>query len=289
MHPARRVLLAALALLALTVSGCAVPHSLDASAPAGVPSPTATQQIGSPGKDDLVVRYGGTELRLESLPDDAYYTAAPDGSPFVAADELYVFVRPAGWWFSAEQRGEDVGCGPHAYEPVVTDLGGGWHKVTRVGPAGDYDLWLSGASGPGLPIGGTVGASHSFLKWQTQTSTELEKIAALDVTRGIDGDGSVSLWLYELGATPESVEATVTLRGPSGETITVRPTTPDWACDQPGDLTLAAPLTGDQETAIGEEGIDYTVDLVLDGVTYTASGEARTSQSNDLAFTPALP
>ncbi len=289
MHRPRRVLLAALVLVALPLSGCAVPHSFEAAAPEGVPSPTATQQVGSPREDDLVVRYGDTELRLETLPEDAFFEGAPDGSPVVASDEVYVFVRQAGWWFTAEQRGDDAGCGPHRYEPVVTDLGGGWHKVSRVGPAGDYDLWLSGASGPGLPLGGKVGVAQGFVKWQTQTSTELESIAALDVTHGIDGDGSASISVFNLGSVPDAVEATVTLRGASGKTITVHPATPDWACDQPGDLTLASTLTGDEENDLGEEGIAYTVELVLDGVTHMASGQARTSQSNDLSFTPALP
>lgn len=150
-----------------------------------------------------------------------------------------MFARQSGWSLWAEQRGEDSGCGPETFEPVVTDLGGGWHRVTPVGPAGEYDLWLNAASGPGLPLGGTVGATQSF-------------VTAAD-----------------------------------GSQATAELAVPTWACDQPGDVTLSADVDAEAARVLADGGT-FTVELVLDGRTHTASGDVRTQQSNVLKFTPAL-
>jgi hypothetical protein len=100
---------------------------------------------------------------------------------------------------------------------------------------------------------------------------------------------SVSLSVFGLSTTPDDVVATVRLEGAGGESVTGTPTTPEWACDQPGDLTLYTALTDAEARAIGDDGSTYQVALVLDGETYTASGDTAQQMSSDLVFTPVLP
>lgn len=150
---------------------------------------------GCPEPDDLIVRTADTELHLESLTEEAGYGGMPDGTPTISGDELYVFVRQDGWMLFAEQRGGDpVGCGPERREPDVTDLGNGWWKVSNRSAAGTYALWLNAGSGPGLPFGGTVGASQAYVEWTTKTDVDELAASYLDITAYSDGsDGSVTL------------------------------------------------------------------------------------------------
>ncbi len=289
MHSHRR-LTAAGALLAftgLTLAGCAIPASID-RAPDAVPKPAATQAIGTPGEDDLIVRYGDTELRVEDLGEAAYYDPAPVGAPVIDSDDVYVFVRPAGWTFFAEQRGVDNGCGALTYEPETTELGDGWYKVTPVGEAAEYDLYLTAGSGPGLPLGGTVGAARAVAKWQTTKSTDVEASAWIDVAAFPDEEGYVRVGVADLPEHPETMTASATLTS-GGKTVKVDLMPPDWACDRVGDLTLDAVLTDDEAKILEGEDHTFTVELVLDGVAHTATGSTGSPYYNELSFTPALP
>ncbi|SDH35718.1 hypothetical protein [Microbacterium sp. 77mftsu3.1] len=258
-------------------------------APASVPHPTATKTAGAPGADDLIVRTADTELRLESLPEEAGYEGMPDGAPALTGDELYVFVRQDGWMLFAEQRGGDVvGCGPDLAEPEVTDLGDGWWKVTNRSEADTYALWLHAGSGPGLPMGGTVGASQAYVEWTTETAFDVPATSALDITTYGDADGlSITLSLSDVDTPLTAVKATITAVGDTGS-VETELSIPDWACDQPGDLTLHAPLAQEKLNGISEV-TGYTAELYLDGTTYTATGDINTAASAEPKWSPALP
>lgn len=254
---------AALLVGAIALSGCIStgPKNLD-DAPDGVPSPVATEVAGFPALDDLIVRTADTELRLESLPEEAGYAGMPD----------------------------DVGCGPDLSEPEITDLGRGWWKVANRSEADTYALWLQAGSGPGLPIGGTVGSSQAYVRWTTTTTFDVPATSSLDVTASPDGEGgSVELHLRDVTSPLTAVAATIALRGEGGG-VDLQLAIPDWACDQPGDLTLFSRLSPSQMATLGEDGaVDYDVELVLDGTTYTASGSADGASSAEPTWTPGLP
>lgn len=260
-------------------------------APDGVPSPVETQTAGTPAPDDLIVRIGDKELRLESLPPEAGDSGIPDDAPALTGDDLYVFVRQDGWMLFAEQRGGDVvGCGFNTAEPEVTDLGEGWWKVANKSEAGTYALWLTAASGPGLPWGGTVGSSQAYVRWTAPTTHDVPATSALDITAYPDAeDGSVTLSLWDLDTPLTAVKATVTIDGEGAKSIDVPLSIPDWACDQPGDLTLAGSLSASQIAALGTNGeFDYTVELDLDGTTYAAEGDGVMTSSVEPVWSPAL-
>lgn len=284
--------IAAVGIGALALSGCISPGPKTVNdAPDGVPRPVSTEIAGSPVPDDLIVRTADTELRIESLPAEAGNEGMPDEVPAITGDDLYVFVRQDGWMLFAEQRGGDVvGCGVDVSEPEITDLGKGWWKVANRSDADTYALWLQAASGPGLPIGGTVGSSQAYVKWTTKTTFDVPASSSLDVTRDANGEGgSVELHLRDLATPSNAVKATVALRG-AGEDVDLELSIPDWACDQPGDLTLFSRLSPGQMSTLGtDDPIDYDVKLFLDGTAHTASGAVREASSADPRWAPALP
>ncbi|MFL0565277.1 hypothetical protein ACH0CG_05940 [Microbacterium sp. 179-I 1D1 NHS] len=259
--------------------------------PDGVPSPASTEIAGSPAPDDLIVRTADTELRLESLPEEAGYEGMPDDIPAITGDDLFVFVRQDGWMLFAEQRGGDVvGCDMDVSEPEITDLGKGWWKVANRSEADTYALWLQAGSGPGLPIGGTVGWSQAYVRWTTTTTFDVPATSSLDVTRNSDGDGgSVELHLHDLTTPFDAVKASVALRG-AGQDVDLDLSVPDWACDQPGDLTLFSRLSPEQMSTLGaDDAVDYDIGLLLDGTTHTARGTVREASSAEPKWAPALP
>lgn len=289
----RGAAVAAIVVGSTALAGCIStgPKDID-DAPDDVPSPVATETAGTPGADDLVVRSGDTELRLESLPQEAGGSGIPDDAPELTGDDLYVFVRQDGWMLFAEQRGGDVvGCGFDTAEPEVTDLGEGWWKVANRSEADTYALWLTAASGPGLPLGGTVGSSQAYVRWIAPTPHDVPARSALDITAYPDAaDGSVTLSLWDLDTPLTAVKATVTIDGEDAESIDVPLSIPDWACDQPGDLTLAGSLSAAQIAKLGANGaFEYTVELYLDGSTYAAEGDGDTASSAEPMWSPALP
>jgi len=288
----RAAAILAVAIGTIALSGCISlgPKTVD-DTPDGVPSPASTETAGSPAPDDLIVRTADTELRLDSLPEEAGYEGMPDDVPAITGDDLYVFVRQDGWMLFAEQRGGDVvGCGMDVSEPEITDLGKGWWKVANRSEADTYALWLQAASGPGLPIGGTVGSSQAYVKWTTETTFDVPATSSLDLTRNSDGDGgSVELHLRDLTTPLNAVKATVALRG-GEESVDLPLSIPDWACDQPGDLTLFSRLSPEQMATLGtDDAVDYDVELFLDGTTYTAAGTVDAASSAEPTWTPALP
>ena len=283
------MLIVAIALLA----GCARPNSLSTPPPTGVPTPSTTESFGAPSADDdLVIRHGDTELHVASMDAAVNLDPIPDDVPSVVADDLYVFVSPAGWTLSAMQfTGEPYECGERALEPEQDDIGGGWWAIRPVGPAGTYSLRLSAGSGPGLPLGGDIGATGAYLTLETTTDRPLpQPAAALDVAAIENEPGSVSLALIGLSDSPESVSATVVLTGSDGRSVTATPERRDGDCTMAGDVSLHAELTVDEVSTLGDAPYGYDIDLMLDDTAYQASG--TTQEDGGLgtpSFTPALP
>lgn len=283
----------ALAVAAVSVAlltGCAAPHSVDATPPDGVPTPDATAAF-DVGEDEnfLVVRAGTEEIRLGDSEVAYMFEPAPADIPAIASDEVYVFVRPAGWTLDVAQL-EDVsgGCGYRTLEPETTDLGGGWWKTTPVGAPGEYTMRISAGSGPGLPFGGEVGATSAYVRWTTSTGTAIPATAGLDVSIFPGEPGRISVTAERMSITPASIAATATVTDDEGVSSTVTLATPDDICVQPGDLFLEGDMAAGERDAIDDHSYAYDVTLTLDGVTYRATGNTATNHSA-LEFTPALP
>lgn len=281
-----------IALVAL-LAGCASPNSLSDPAPSGIPTPSTTESFGTPsGDNDLVIRYNDTELHIASMDAAVNLDPITDALPSIVADNLYVFVRPAGWTLSAMQfTGEPYECDERSLEPVQDDIGGGWWTIRPVGPAGTYTLQLSAGSGPGLPLGGEVGAAGAYVTLQTMTDRPLPPPAAtIDVVAIENEPASVSLTITGLSDSPDSVSASVVLTGSGEQPVTSTPTPQDGDCAMTGDVSLYSELTDDEISSLGEAPYRYDIDLVLDGATYTATGTTPEDGAlGTLSFTPALP
>lgn len=274
-----------------TVAGCAAPNSLSAPAPSGVPAPTRTESFEQSGEgEQLVVRSGETELHVESMDAAVNLGPVPADLPAVVADDIYVFVRPAGWTLTAMQfTGDPYECGERSIEPEQRDLGGGWWAIRPLGPQGEYTLLLTAGSGPGLPLGGEVGAASAYLALETRTDRALPPPAAtLDVS-AIEGEGAVGLYFAGLTESPDTSSATVTFTTADGATTPVV-LAPTADCNLTGELSFSADLGESESNALADGPFDYDIELVLDGQTYVAGGVAQDANTiADPTFTPALP
>lgn len=288
----RRLLAAVVGIaLAGTISGCAAPNSSSAPAPSGVPTPTSTESFGgADGSEELIVRFGETELRVGSMASAENLEPVPADLPSVVADDIFVFVGPAGWTLTAMQfTGDPYQCDERSIEPEQRSLGGGWWAIRPLGPQGEYTLLLTAGSGPGLPLGGEVGAASAYLALETTTDRALpDPAATLDVS-AIEGEGSIGLYVAGLTESPATSSATVTFTTADGAADPViLAATGD--CNLTGELSFAADLSASEANALADGRFDYDIELVLDGETYTASGvEQDANALGHPTFTPALP
>lgn len=289
--PSRPLTLAVAAFTVAFLSGCAAPHSLDATPPEGVPTPTATETYGvATDENVLVVRTGSDELRLATMSEAEMFEDPPAGIPTIAGDEVFVFVRAAGWPLFVEQLADvPGGCGPRAYEPSLSELGGGWWKVAPVGPAGEYTMRLSAASGPGLPPGGEVGMVAAYVGWKTTTGTVVPATANLDVSIFPGEPGRIIVTVAGMSTSPEIVTGAVRVTDDAGVSSTVTLATPDDDnCIQPGDLFLVGEMAAGEQDALEDHSFTFDVTLNLDGTIHRATGVTETNGSA-LEFSPALP
>ncbi len=275
----------------LLLTGCAVPHSLTDPAPSGVPTSTVTETIGQPSGNYFVVRAGDTELHLEPLTVGVEDPRFPTTYPAVRGDDLFVFVRPAGWPLFAQQyTGAPLACDERTYALVTDDLGGGWWRVSPIGPAGSYTVTLDAGSGPGLPLGGETGGMASVLTVETSIDRPFPgPHASLDFPL-IDGVGSdIVLFVTGLSDTPTEASASLTV---TGEGAPWQTDLPVWesACPDAGEVSFLARVDAGTVAALGTGPLQYDVTLELDGVTHRARAE-RTDDNSPVAlsFAPALP
>ena len=283
--------MASLLLVTSALASCAVAHDVTDRPPAGVPTPAETQAFGGPQGDDfLAVRTEDLELHVAasdwSLETDEDF---PAERATVTGNDLYVFVPQAGWTLSATSYTgtSPYACGGRTVTPEQTSLGGGWWRVSAVGPAGDHVLHLWASSGPGLPLGGVVGDTEIVTSWHTTASTPWPQGGGVDVAIVPGEGGDLMLWISGLSQDPVEVSAVVTLTGESGEVITVHPTADPPNCGNEGSIDLRGTLTAAEGDAIEGDELDYVVELTIDGKLYRSTGTG--DPLAELTFTPALP
>jgi len=275
----------------LALAGCAVPHSLADTPPSGVPTPLETRSFGDMGEHFLVVRSGNEELRLASLERPIDDPGLPTDHPDVRGDDLFVFVRPAGWPLWAEQfTGAPYECGERTYEPEVAELGGGWWRVSPIGPAATYTLHLSAGSGPGLPPGGETGSMEALLTVETTKNRPTPApFASLDLMVVPGEESTVTLDISHLAASPSEATATATVTG-DGAPVTVQLQSGEFACPPGGSAFLVARMDAAAAAALGDGPLQYDITLDLDGTSRHATGTIDDGNTPvELRFTPALP
>lgn len=271
------------------LSGCAGALSPTA-APSGVPAATRTETAFDPDATTyILVRAGDDEVRLGSsgwaLPSDE---AFPTDRPTLTGNELYIFTPQQGWTVTATAytgtSAFDCGTG-RSFTPPAEDLGDGWTRVDAAGPAGDYVLDIVAGSGPGLPAGGTEGATDTQITWTTTESTAWPNGgASFDVSDNDGGTATVGVSITGLAETPTDASATATVTGSTGS----RPVDlvrDDGACPEAGTLSFTGTLAASALTAVGAAPYSAEVSLTLDGKIYTGTSD----NGINLTFTPALP
>lgn len=290
-RPAPRILtvLAAAALALVTLTACATPHSLDGAKASGVPTPTATSTAGSPGEDALVVRDASSELHLESTPEDLNdedFASEPQAT--VSGDALYVFVRQPGWSLSADQftgAGGVYSCSSWHAETRIDELGDGWWVVRPGEAAGTYKVYLSAASGPGLPLGGKQGESNALLEWET-TADGPTRAEGGTVMVGGDADETprlfVDVWNPPQGWTTAS--GTVTITGSSGDPVTVDLPYERPDCVGGSTVMFNVPLTDDVRRTLGAAPYAYDLTVTIDGVERHATVDDESGAADGFAF-----
>ncbi len=287
----RGVLLAPLVLVSLLLGGCATPHSLTDPPPDGVPTPSSTVSFGDVSGDFLVVRAGDTEVRLANITGPADDPEQSKGIPVIVGDDVFVFVRAAGWPLYAEQfTGIPWECGERSYAPEVENLGRGWWRVNLIGPAARYSLHLSAGSGPGLPIGGETGSLEAIVAVETVSDRAVPPpFASLDFQFFEGGESTLILDLSYLTDTPAHASASVVITG-DGPPLEMELTLDEWACPPSGAVMFLDRLSEDVVAALGDGELHFDVTVVLDGVSHRASSVlAERQYPMQMLFTPALP
>ncbi len=287
----RGALAAPIALTVLLLAGCATSHALSDPPPDGVPAPSRTEAFGDADSERLVVRAGDAELWLAPLTVSLNDPIRADDYPAVGADDLYVFVRPIGWPLYAQQfTGTPYECGEREYPPEVEELGGGWWRVSPVGPATRYMLSLSAGSGPGTPPWGEMGGAAALLNVETSVDRPAPAPWAFVEFQVLDSEESTLVFdLSHLTATPGEVSASITMTG-AGAPLHLDLTRYVLPCPSGGSVTFLDRVSPDVVSALGEGEWRYEVTLVMDGTTYRASAMSGDRISPvALEFSPALP
>jgi len=299
----KQLLAAVLMLLAVPLAGCGEAPS---PAPAAQASAGGTTSTGSPAAESpnpvdrpppLTLHLASGDLDLEPW-TYCWTTACVDGVP---RDDLadvggpnaidFSFPKP-GWEFSAtfSEHGEHR-CKRRITVPAEPTGAGTW-RVNPAGPAGAWDVDLFG-NGPG----GDVITSFT---WTTPTDGTLPGPASGSAGVLADQDGEldsygVEVAVADLASRPRSAQATVTVASADGRSVAF-PTRRQPGCWSEGSLWFTAPdRLGRQATSLGPGPFTYTVELDLDGTTYTGVGEWPTDETEDIAphvpltWTPALP
>ncbi|HEY8546113.1 MAG TPA: hypothetical protein VIL36_13735 [Acidimicrobiales bacterium] len=255
------------------------------------------------GPPRVRVTAGDRSLELDAV-TYCYGTVCADGVPPAslpdvgAASEVQVDFALEDWTFTAELRPAGDECGRSEVVELVPD-GRGRHVLRPAGPAGDYDVFLSGW--------GDGDVFYAFRWTTTGDGPSAAPTARLALPADHDGrvdSYGVELEVAHLATTPAAASASVTLRAADGRSHTFP--LPDRAmlgCPE-GHVSWTAPAqTGlDALAAVGGVGAPvepgmYTVEVVLtlDGVEHRATARwpddtiAGNEPSVALDFTPALP
>jgi hypothetical protein len=196
------------------------------------------------------------------------------------------------WSFTATFKEHRPGeCGRQISVPVGRTDDGTWH-LEPAGPAGTWDVDLSG--------NGDGGDVVTTFTWTTPVDGTLPGPATGSAAVLADHDGrldsyGVEIIVSDLSAHPRSARASVVVTAADGRSVFI-PTRRERGCWSEGSLMFtASDRAGRAATTLGAGPYTYTVDVTLDGTTYTGVGEWPTGETEDFAphvpltWTPALP
>ncbi len=282
----------------LLLGACARLDDSLRAGPSTGPSPAGEErELGSEYESPpaVTVRYAGGSFELEAW-SYCYLNACVDGAPREPLpdvgdpSEVIVEFSLEGWTFGATFTPAGKRCG----REQAVDLeprADGTFLLRPAGFADTYDVTLTGQG---------VGDLAVSFRWTTPADGPLAepdaRLAVLaDHDGGVDSYG-VELMLTNLAATPGEASATITVREAGGGAVTFDATRAKESCwpvgtvywDGPDERGLAA-------ADLGPGPFTYEVDLVLDGVAYTATATWPEDEipgnepSVALEFSPPLP
>jgi hypothetical protein len=216
--------------------------------------------------------------------------APPNHPPDVGSPEQVVIDFPLqGWSFTAAFRSAGRDCGRVQEVPVTPE--GGAFVLRPAGYADTYDVTLFGRGGGSLFV---------TFRWTTPQDGPLPKpearLAVLaDHDGGVDSYG-VELELRNLARTPKGPSAKVTVRAKSGRAVSFEAIRAEGACQPEGTVYWDGPdEQGLAAARLGDGPFTYEVEVLIDGVTYsaTATWPADEIVGNEpsvaLNFSPELP
>jgi hypothetical protein len=221
----------------------------------------------------------------------------PDDPPDVGlASEVTVEFPIEDWNFEATFNAPGEECG-RSFPGTLSREGPTTFRLAPYGPAGTYDVTLSGRGGAGASQGGDLFVTF---RWTTPTdgpSPDPSAIASIvaDHDGQVDSYG-VEVALLQLAGTPADATASVVVTAANGQSVTLEPPRfPSGECPV-GRVSFAGPpALGLQAAAIGPPPFTYDVTVVLDSVTYRATAtwpddvDEECSPCVPLEFDPPLP
>jgi hypothetical protein len=226
-----------------------------------------------------------------------YDTACVDGiqpehPEEVGSPDLVRFSFPEpGWTFEARFTEVGSDC-PRTITVPATSTGPKTFELEPAGPAGTWDVDLFGRGDGGDVI--------TTFRWRTPRAGTLpEPDAYLGIVSTTGGDTHVyapELAINDLASTPENATAVITVTAADGASRTLPELRPTRGCTSVGNLFFNGP--DDMRAGLADLGplpYTYTVDLTMDGTTYTGAAvypddEIEGSEPYaSLTFDPPLP
>jgi hypothetical protein len=271
--------------------------------PPGTAAPAPTAAPGDEGPPPVRVTAGDRSLELDAF-TFCYADMCADGMPpdplpdIGSAGELRVDFAFPDWTFQASLRPAGRDCAREEDVDLEPD-GAGGHVLRPAGPAGTYDVRLSGW--------GDGDAFYAFRWTTTADGASAPPAARLALLADHDGrvdSYGVELVLDHLATTPATATAAITLRAADGREHSFDvPGEPAVGCPDGTVSWIAAPTVGQEAiAALGGGGpvadvgpFTYEVVLTLDGVEHRATATWPDEQivgnepSVALRFAPELP
>lgn len=296
-----RIGVCAAAVLVVTLAACGQeggsPTDVDAAAPGNAltgPPPLTLER--PEGEVDLpAYAWCLHDEGVSSCADGA----PPAQLPQTSAADLLVFAFPLeGWTFTASfRRGRPDGC-ERAIQVDAVDQGDGTFVVPALGPAGRWEVQISGYADDG-------GSLATAFDWTTPVDSATPPDARGEV--GFLGPPSVyaddevieaygpSLTLTGLAEEPGNATAELVLADAGARATYPLSVSGEDACPRDGTIALA----GDHQNKpvalpdLGEPPYSYKVSLTLDGKDHVGTGQwpddLHPATSNQLALTWAPP
>ena len=199
--------------------------------------------------------------------------APPQDPPDVgAADQVAVSFPVPGWTFAATFRPVGQTCAREQrvdLGPAVDRSSTSGGTVTPAGPAGTYDVDVSGRGS-----GGSGDVITPF-RWTTPVDGPAAvpgaAIAVLDEHDGQIAGYGVSLAVSGLATTPRRASAHVTVTSSEGASLGLDPAVLRGTCSPEGSVWFDGPSGQGDLASLGSAPFTYDVALTLDGVEHRAT------------------